>query len=54
MVEQGFVAAFGQTGQGDRGDQDGTLGDGPATFTRSAPGIGVVLVYGKRPVNHAL
>ena len=45
MNEQGFVAAFGQTGQGDRGDQDGTWGDGPATFARSAPSIGIVLVY---------
>jgi len=27
VSEQGFVAAFGQTGQSDRGVQDGTLRD---------------------------
>ena len=44
MLEHGFVAAFGQAGQSDRGVQAGTLGDGPATFAGPAPSIGVVLV----------
>ena len=44
MLEHSFVAAFGQAGQGDSGVQDGTLGDGPATFAGPAPSIGMVLV----------
>jgi len=44
VSEHGFVAAFGQAGQSDRGVQAGTLGDGPATFAGPAPSIGVVLV----------
>jgi len=44
VSEHGFVAAFGQAGQSDRGVQDGTLGDGPATFAGPAPSIGMVLV----------